>query len=64
MKNFLEALAENNRLGLLKGVCEKFGSLMGAARGEIELTVTSASVSILRGLWYYGSELMRKIAIG
>jgi hypothetical protein len=44
VKNFLDTLAENNRLGLLKGVCEKFGELMGAARGEIELTVTSASV--------------------
>jgi len=43
VKNFLQTLAENNRLGLLKGVCEKFGELMGAARGEIELTVTSAS---------------------
>lgn len=44
VKNFLTTLAENNRLGLLKGVCEKFGELMGAARGEVELTVTSASV--------------------
>ncbi|KAG9230657.1 ATP synthase delta subunit-domain-containing protein [Amylocarpus encephaloides] len=43
VKNFLEALAENNRLGLLKGVCEKFGKLMGAARGEVELTIVSAS---------------------
>ncbi|KAI9739400.1 MAG: ATP synthase F0 subcomplex subunit OSCP atp5 [Claussenomyces sp. TS43310] len=43
VKNFLDTLAENNRLGLLKGVCEKFGELMGAARGEVELTVTSAS---------------------
>ncbi|KAF4636709.1 hypothetical protein G7Y89_g1371 [Cudoniella acicularis] len=43
VKNFLETLAENNRLGLLKGVCEKFGALMGAARGEVELTVTSAA---------------------
>lgn len=43
VKNFLETLAENNRLGLLKGVCEKFGALMGASRGEVELTVTSAS---------------------
>lgn len=47
VKNFLETLAENNRLGLLKGVCEKFGELMGAARGEVELTVTSASVRYL-----------------
>lgn len=45
VKNFLETLAENNRLSVLKGVCEKFGELMGAARGEIELIITSASVS-------------------
>ncbi|PKS09760.1 hypothetical protein jhhlp_004381 [Lomentospora prolificans] len=42
VKNFLAALAENNRLGLLGGVCEKFGTLMSAARGEVELRVTSA----------------------
>jgi F-type H+-transporting ATPase subunit O len=45
VKNFLKTLADNNRLGLLKGVCEKFGELMSAAKGEVELTVTSASVS-------------------
>lgn len=44
VKNFLSALAENNRLGLLEGVCEKFGTLMSAARGEIEFIVTSAAV--------------------
>ncbi|RDL40290.1 N-terminal of the delta subunit of the F1F0-ATP synthase [Venustampulla echinocandica] len=43
VKNFLETLAENNRLGLLKGVCEKFGALMSAQSGEVELIVTSAS---------------------
>jgi F-type H+-transporting ATPase subunit O len=46
IKNFLTTLADYNRLGLLKGVCEKFGELMSAARGEVELTVTSAAVSI------------------
>ena len=45
VKNFLRTLAENNRLGILLGVCEKFSVLMGAARGEIDLVVTSASVS-------------------
>ncbi len=44
VKNLLATLAENNRLGLLEGVCEKFGILMGAAHGELELIVTSASV--------------------
>ena len=42
MKNFLQTLAENNRLGLLEGVCEKFGELMSAYRGEMELVITSA----------------------
>ena len=44
VKNFLNTLAENNRLGLLKGVCEKFGQIMSASRGEVELKVTSAQV--------------------
>lgn len=42
LKNFLETLAENNRLGLLGGVCEKFNQIMSASRGEVEMTVTSA----------------------
>ncbi|KAG7285116.1 ATP synthase F0 subcomplex subunit OSCP atp5 [Staphylotrichum longicolle] len=42
VKNFLATLAENNRLGLLPGVCGKFGELMSAARGEVEMVVTSA----------------------
>jgi len=43
VKNFLNTLAENNRLGILEHVCEKFGTLMGAHRGEMELVVTSAA---------------------
>lgn len=46
VKNFLKTLSDNNRLGILQGVCEKFATLMGAARGELELTVTSAAVRI------------------
>ncbi|KAK2802665.1 hypothetical protein FQN50_007273 [Emmonsiellopsis sp. PD_5] len=42
LKNFLTTLAENNRLGALQGVCEKFATLMSAHRGEIEMLVTSA----------------------
>ncbi|KAG5984207.1 ATP synthase F0 subcomplex subunit OSCP atp5 [Claviceps digitariae] len=42
IKNFLATLAENNRLGLLQGVCVKFGELMSASRGEVELKVISA----------------------
>lgn len=44
VKNFLSTLAANNRLGLLEGVCAKFGELMSASKGEIELRVTSAQV--------------------
>jgi len=43
VKNFLETLAENNRLSYLEGACEKFGELMSAQRGEVELRVTSAA---------------------
>ncbi|KAI0402124.1 OSCP-domain-containing protein [Xylaria palmicola] len=42
VKNFLATLAENNRLALLKGVCDKFGQLVSASRGELEMVVTSA----------------------
>ena len=45
VKNFLSTLADYNRLGLLKGVCDKFGDLMSASKGEVELTVISAAVS-------------------
>ncbi|KAL9123540.1 MAG: hypothetical protein Q9217_007035 [Psora testacea] len=42
VKNFLRTLADNNRLGLLEGVCDKFTTLMSAARGEMDLVITSA----------------------
>ncbi|KKZ68411.1 ATP synthase F1, delta subunit [[Emmonsia] crescens] len=42
VKNFLSTLAENNRLSVLQGVCEKFAALMSAHHGEIELIITSA----------------------
>ena len=45
VKQFLQTLAENNRLGILEGICDKFAVLMGAAKGELELVVQSASVS-------------------
>ena len=44
VKNFLNTLAENNRLGVLEPACEKFGTLMSAYRGEEELVITSAAV--------------------
>lgn len=43
VKNFLRTVAEYNRLGLLKDICDKFGEVMSAARGEIEVTVISAT---------------------
>ena len=43
MKNFLETLADNNRLKVLPGVSEKFAELMSAHKGEVELKVTSAA---------------------
>lgn len=43
LTNFLNTLAENNRLNQLEGVCEKFAVLMSAARGEVEMTITSAA---------------------
>ncbi|KAH8146851.1 uncharacterized protein LAJ45_09225 [Morchella importuna] len=43
VKNLLEALAENNRLGLIGNVIDKFTILMGAHRGEVEAIITSAT---------------------
>lgn len=45
--NFLNVLAENNRLGLLPGAIEQFSKLMKAHRGEVEAIVTSAQVGVL-----------------
>lgn len=47
VKNFLLTLAENNRLALLEGICEKFGVLISASRGEMELVITTAQVRLL-----------------
>ncbi|KAL9083085.1 MAG: hypothetical protein Q9165_008664 [Trypethelium subeluteriae] len=43
VKNLLNTLADNNRLSILEGVCEKFGTLISAYRGEVECTITSAA---------------------
>jgi len=62
VKNFLNTLADYNRLGLLKGVCEKFTELMSAAKGELELTVVSATVSSLFRLMLLGwDEVMKSL---
>ena len=54
VKNFLQTLAENNRLGILESVCDNFEKLMSAHRGEIELTITSAAVRIEICAWFSG----------
>ena len=46
VKNFLRTLSDYNRLSLLGPVCSKFGELISAARGEVEVVVTSAQVSV------------------
>jgi hypothetical protein len=46
VKNLLATLAENNRLSILSGVCAKFGEIMSASRGEVEMVVTSATVGL------------------
>lgn len=46
VKNFLATLAENNRLGILKGVSEKFAEIISASRGEVELVIKSAQVRL------------------
>lgn len=43
LKNFFHTLAENNRLAVLDGVAVKFAQLISAARGEVEMTITSAT---------------------
>ncbi|KAM5525518.1 ATP synthase subunit 5 [Fusarium oxysporum f. sp. phaseoli] len=65
VKNFLATLAENNRLGLIPGVVEKFSSIISAARGEVELTVTSAQVRlwIYQSTWIGSGKLRHSISI-
>lgn len=66
VKNFLSTLAENNRLGVLEHVVEKFAVLMGAARGEVELTVTSAAVSscLLPSAWAIILGIFNRVGYG
>ena len=47
MRNFLDTMAENNRLSQLPEVCQKFLKLTSAAKGEVEVIVTSAAVCSL-----------------
>ncbi|KAI9840198.1 MAG: ATP synthase F0 subcomplex subunit OSCP atp5 [Thelocarpon superellum] len=64
VKNFLNTLADNNRLGILPSVCEKFEALMGAFRGEIELTVTSAAALDARTLSRLESAVAKSEYVG
>ena len=61
VKNFLQTLAENNRLSILPGVCEKFGELISAAHGEVEMTVTSATVCRDFLLLMHGERFRREM---
>ncbi|TQS37177.1 hypothetical protein Golomagni_02355 [Golovinomyces magnicellulatus] len=56
VRNFMKTLAEYNRLGLLQGVCEKFGQLISAARGEVEATVISATVCLINIVLVFWKE--------
>ncbi|KAG5520141.1 hypothetical protein PMAC_001217 [Pneumocystis sp. 'macacae'] len=40
--NFLEIIAEKNRLNLVRDIVKKFSCLMSAKKGEIEVIITSA----------------------
>jgi F-type H+-transporting ATPase subunit O len=61
LKFFFQTLAENNRLGLLEGISQKFSQLIAAHQGEVELLVVSAAVSLFEFnqillLSYFGME--------
>ncbi|KAI2634332.1 putative oligomycin sensitivity conferring protein [Hypomontagnella submonticulosa] len=64
VKNFLATLAENNRLGILQGVCEKFGQIMSASRGEVEMVVTSAQPLDNRTLSRLESAVSKSAYVG
>ncbi|KPM35316.1 hypothetical protein AK830_g11261 [Neonectria ditissima] len=64
VKNFLNTLAENNRLGILPGVVDKFATLISAARGEVEVTVTSAQALDRRTLGRLETAVSKSAYIG
>ena len=47
VKNLLEVMSENGRLGMLDGVVAAFEKIMRAHKGEVDVIVTSAAVSFL-----------------
>ena len=44
VKNLLEVMSENGRLGMLDGVVAAFEKIMRAHKGEVDVVVTSAQV--------------------
>lgn len=46
VSNLLKVMSENNRLGLLPEVSQAFTTLISAQNGEVEVTITSAQVSL------------------
>ncbi|RPB28018.1 F1 complex, OSCP/delta subunit of ATPase [Terfezia boudieri ATCC MYA-4762] len=64
IENFLQILAENNRLGLLKSVIDKFEVLMKAHKGEVEAIVTSAQPLDSRTLSRLESAISKSAFIG
>ena len=45
VKNLLQVMSENGRLGQLDGVVQAFEKIMRAHKGEVDVIVTSAQVS-------------------
>ena len=51
VKNLLEVMSENGRLGHWDGVVSAFEKIMRAHKGEVDVIVTSAEVPILSSLF-------------
>ncbi|OAA64425.1 ATP synthase oligomycin sensitivity conferral [Niveomyces insectorum RCEF 264] len=64
VRHFLATLAENNRLGLLGDVVAKFGELIRAAHGEVEMVVTSASALDARTLGRLEAAVSKSAFVG
>ncbi|CAK7564230.1 MAG: ATP synthase F0 subcomplex subunit OSCP atp5 [Sporothrix epigloea] len=64
VSHFLQTLAENNRLGLLGDVATKFGELIRAANGEVEMIVTSAQSLDNRTLNRLESAIAKSAFVG
>jgi len=51
VKNLLEVMSENGRLGHWNGVVAAFEKIMRAHKGEVDVIVTSAQVYVLIYVW-------------